>query len=155
MKISTALFGSILVICCTVGLVNGQVKFADGTEQTTAFTGRTTVATGKAFHVFTPSVGILSKGQSQLSDPVPAGQELVILQAKGQSDSFISTRIGGGDPLYLDFLNSFDIQNYPDGTLIVDEGQELWIEVSDNPNVLLTETLRFRYIQILGYYRDK
>ena len=47
MRLSTALFGSVVAICCTVGLVSGQVKFADGSEQTTAFTGQTTVPTGR------------------------------------------------------------------------------------------------------------
>lgn len=40
MKPSTALFASIIAICCTVGYAGGQVGFANGTEQT-ASTGRT------------------------------------------------------------------------------------------------------------------
>ena len=163
MKLSTALFGSVVAICCTVGLVNGQVKFADGSEQTTAFTGRMTVPPGKAFHVFIPSTGILSTGKHQLSPPVPTGQELVILQTASISSGFyLSSRIGGIDPKYLILTREISanyypdgaVNNYPDGTLIVDEGQELWIEVTDY-DYTGSETARFFGSRVLGYYRDK
>ena len=163
MKISTALFGSVVAICSTVGLVNGQVKFADGSEQTTAFTGFTTAPPGKAFHVYIPSTGILSTGKHQLSPPVPTGQELVILQTASNNQGFyLSSRIGGIDPKYLIYCREINptydpdgiLNNYPDGTLIVDEGQELWIEVSDYDHTD-SEYEKFGRARVLGYYRNK
>ena len=38
MKASTALFASVVAICCTINLVTGQIHFADGTSQSTAYT---------------------------------------------------------------------------------------------------------------------
>ena len=47
MKVSTVLFASILAICLTVGYVSGQVRFPDGSEQTTAFSGSIVIDEGE------------------------------------------------------------------------------------------------------------
>jgi len=170
MKLSTALFGSVVAICCTVSLVSGQVKFADGTEQTTAFTGLTTVPSGKAFHVYIPSSGVVGS-RYQLSDPVPTGQELVILQAyeaissvfnEGPKFAYLSSRIDGIEPKYLTSFRQvsqetpdFSGNNYPDGTFIVDEGEELWLESNDSDTEDSRPYPLHGGVRVLGYYRDK
>ncbi len=71
-------FIAILMAVTTGNVVLAQLRFNDGTEQGTAFTGRSAVPVGKAFAVslITPN----NRSPLPIGTTVPAGQELVVLQ---------------------------------------------------------------------------
>ncbi len=161
MKASTALFASVVAICCTINLVTGQIHFADGTSQSTAYTGQSGengyyIPGDAAFSVYIEaSMG----GIFDVSGTVPIDQELVILQCtihgrSGQKahlytvagmDSIKLTQAQAGDTsggtgnVFYPWHATF---NYIDGTLLVDEGRYLEVNTS-------------AAVTILGYYRDK
>ena len=151
MKISTALFASILSICLTAGYVSGQIQFPDGSVQTTAFDSPV-VASADRFNFTTNyDIGGLPAGPGMaLSPVVPAGQELVILQIDSaySSANYYTSRLPSPDEL----TNPIDIAapggntlNFPDGTVVVDEGRQLW-----------GVSYQSLYsCSVLGYYRSK
>ena len=167
MKASTALFASVVAICCTVSFVSGQVRFADGSEQTTAYTGKSTVPPGDAFRHYTYST-VVGIARLQLSDTVPAGRELVVLQVLTHSANYsynvLSSRLpipnDDTDPIPLvncgapagTVEGSMKTYNYPDGTVVVDEGRQLWWEYYWLPDPISPTLTNF---SVLGYYRDK
>ena len=160
MKASTALFASVVAICCTVSFVSGQVKFADGTEQTTAYSPRIIKSSDKFnFTVNFGLTGLPAEGM-QLSDTVPAGQELVILQINSATNTgnYYSSRLPSPNELtnpidiakpHIDTYYSFDKQltlDFPDGTVTIDEGRQLWGAYGQSG---------LKPCSVLGYYRDK
>lgn len=152
MKISTALFASILSICLTAGYVSGQISFPDGSVQTTAFDSPV-VASADRFN-FTTNVNItgLPVGLGMaLSPVVPAGQELVILQINGSSSNKYTSRLPSPDELTnpIDIAYPYTVVsiNFPDGAVVIDEGRQLW--GTDDYNGYLYPC------QVLGYYRTK
>lgn len=152
MKISTALFASILTICLTVSFVSGQIAFPDGSVQTTAFEPRQIASTDR-FNF------IGSNGSAPISLIVPAGRELVILQVEvfdNVDEGFAQllsrlpspnqnvgiqtiARVGDKDEFF--FPGHDGSYTYPDAIVVVDEGRQLWV-IGDT-------------CQVLGYYRDK
>jgi hypothetical protein len=76
MKASTALFASVVAICCTVSLVTGQINFADGTVQSTAYEPRVVAPADR----FSFSFDVTHSKESSAVVQVPLGQELVVLQ---------------------------------------------------------------------------
>jgi hypothetical protein len=161
MKVSTALFASILSICLTAGYVSGQINFADGSVQTTAYEGKSAVQSGDAFsRVFQTVVGTAGTG-APLSPTVPAGKELVILQTNGFGfRNYLHSRLPSPneatDPIFLAIVGrssdgdgkTSPTNNYPDGTVIVDEGRQLWGQYEGNNGYVYD-------CAIYGYYRDK
>jgi hypothetical protein len=87
-----------------------------------------------------------------LSPVVPAGQELVILQINSRNAANIYTsRLPSPDeltnPIDIAEPSGYSVLNFPDGTVVVDEGRQLW--GSDCCNGYLYTC------QVLGYYRTK
>ena len=154
MKISTALFASIVAICCTVGIVNSQIMFADGSVQNTAFNDTFSIPSGDAFSYYQRSTG---SGDSQLSDTVPSGRELVILKIykSGGGTQRFEAKVNGSEPIImaspsLGVFSSYSdvwiqVLEFPNGTCVVDEGYQLW----------LFDMYGFSELHVLGYYRDK
>ena len=163
MRLSTALFASIVAICCTVGIVNSQIMFADGSVQTTAFDGSVSVPSGKAFSFSKRFDSQVDQSQS-VSPVVPSGQELVILKiispSTGNSGNMfkLESYVSDQDTILLTFYEISEYTNpnpltydYPDGTIVVDEGRTLFIRNLWYPDSNYLEGT----ITILGYYRDK
>ena len=167
MKPSTALFASVVAICCTINLVTGQINFADGTSQSTAFVGAsagggtTAVPPGDAFNFTTNGTisDLPDDTGMDLSGTVPAGQELVILQVyTPHYRLYLYSRWPSPDeainPIDIAYVNgattNYDrvrVLNFPDGTVVIDEGRQLWGDGSYYDRLLPCS--------VLGYYRDK
>ena len=140
-----------------MGFVSGQVRFPDGSGQSTAFDGQVVAPPGSSFYART-STKIQYPNWIQLSNPVPTGQELIILLAYGeQNGGRLSSRVIGENPEYLPSVYNLSVQPiyYPPGTLVIDEGNELWIETYED--IAFDPTLRNQLtgVNIFGYYRDK
>ena len=165
MKPSTALFASVVAICCTINLVTGQIHFADGTNQSTAYTGQavaSVVPPGKAFTFNGPS----SDGTFNTSGTVPMGQELLVLQCLISGDLDLLAHLynvagGGGDPILITRLRQggeitsdhyrpgHEVYDFHNGTFVIDEGRYLELVVSGYWNQYSDP------VTIFGYYRDK
>ena len=118
---------------------------------------------GDAFNITVfEQLGSLPTGVgAQMSQTVPAGKELVILQIMaGQSGNVYSSRLPSPNHL-VDPINVADLYNpkgysagfpgvinYPDGTVVIDEGRQLWGVAHPNLNYLDA-------CSVVGYYRDK
>ena len=89
MKLSTAVFASIVAICCTVSYVTGQIQFSDGSVQNTAYDSPVVASvdrfnfTDNSSYNWESEFGVLPGWP--ISPVVPAGQELVILQINDTS----------------------------------------------------------------------
>lgn len=157
MKASTALFASIVVVCCTVGIVNSQILFADGSVQTTAFDGEVTIPIGRHFDLVTDA-NAFPTGPVNMSSNVPAGQQLVILKVivgigSGTGSHYLLySQLNAMSPKFLARVTALDgsgqTYEFPNGSVIIDEGRSLWVSCFDKVKVTDNFTT-------LGYYRDK
>lgn len=172
MKLSTAVFASILSVCLTVSYVSGQIVFPDSTVQTTAAGGGVfIVQPGDAYHYsynsyYSELIGTLAEYPygGPISDPVPAGYELVILQISVHGDTnspahyFYEVDQGGvGYSLYSAYNQDTDAYapetvHFPNGVFTIDEGNQLY--VSDRP-VENSGDRYYRNTTVFGYYRQK
>lgn len=133
MKISTALFASIVTICCTATLVSGQLIFNDGTSQNTSFNG---ARKPRPQSQFTEIINIPSPiprtGTS--SFVVPNGQELVIRRVSGPSlngNGMIIRSQSSSTPndiFDVVYIHGENHQDLPDGTVVIDEERKLVLE---------------------------
>ena len=163
MKASTALFASVVAICCTINLVTGQINFADGTSQSTAYTGQAGengyyIPGDAAFTFYANAAGTFNT-----SGTVPMGQELVVLKCliagrNGYSAFFSTVADGGGDPILITELKQGDgnyyrpgheVYDFNDGTFVIDEGRYLELELEAG------FTSSGEPVTIFGYYRYK
>lgn len=156
MKVSTALFASILCICLTASYVSGQIRFADDTVQTTAF-HPATVPSGQAYSFYKSLVF-----DESISATVPVDQELVILQVtlgyNGNFDPLIlesvlpnltnPVALAGISPPYRDGEGNRSVHHFPDGTVVVDEGRQLYVNATNAFFAADDAT-------VLGYFRNK
>ena len=154
MKISTALFASILSLCLTAGYVSGQIQFPDGTVQSTAYEPRVVAPEDR----FSFSFDVTHSKESSAVVQVPLGQELVVLQIYVHAEEYgfytfgylhlQSTNDVGEDIVPLATLMTKPAgvgltRSFPDGLIVVDE--ERYLAFFDSNG----------YFEILGYYRDK
>jgi len=168
MRPSTALFASVVAICCTINLVTGQINFADGTSQSTAYTGQSGengyyIPGDAAFTFHAVIDGTSNTYTFNTSGTVPSGQELVVLQCLISGDegrsAFLSTVAdGGGDPILITELKQsspygesyrpgHEVYDFNDGTFVIDEGRYLELELEFYDDV--------QPFTIFGYYRYK
>ncbi len=75
MKLSTALFVSLVAICCTVTSIYGQIIFSDGTSQTTSFNGAKKPRPQSQYY---ERITFQSSNYAESTLIVPNGKELVI-----------------------------------------------------------------------------
>ena len=169
MKASTALFASVVAICCTINLVTGQIHFADGTSQSTAYTGQAGAHLLGENGYYIPgdaafTFHVNTVGTFNTSGTVPMGQELVVLKCliagrHGNSAFFSTVADGGGDPILITELRQgyssgsgyskpgHDVYDFNDGTFVIDEGRYLELVVEGSSTL--------RPFTIFGYYRYK
>lgn len=144
------------------GVVGAQVIFPDGTEQSTAFTGRAAVPVGDSFSI----VFITGSGGPSIqvvSATVPSGQELVILQTRfglGATlhytlESRLPTPNENTLPLLLALVNQDPVADFPDGVVVIDEGRQLWVQQRDDFGDPVGAGFSKVAISFLGYYRNK
>jgi len=125
------------------------------------------VPSGEGF-AETVVMGSTSKLQVVSSEPVPPGRELVILQVRFSQakplctlDSRRPSPYEDKDPILLSILvaentvnQSVFLNDFPDGTVVVDEGRLLWV-ASRHEVTLKLQTQPQSVFTVLGYYRDK
>jgi hypothetical protein len=133
--------------------VTGQINFADGTVQSTAYEPRVVAPEDRFSFPF-------SVDYKYTADvvQVPVGQELVILRVYVHDVEFGATNLGhlqlqstndvGEDivPLATLMIKPSAVgltRSFPDGLIVVDEERFLAVFESHG------------YFEILGYYRDK
>ena len=169
MRPSTALFASVVAICCTINLVTGQIHFADGTSQSTAYTGQAGengyyIPGDAAFTFHAVTDGTSNTYTFNTSGTVPSGQELVVLQCLisgrlGYSAVLSTVADGGGNPIRITELKQGrglgsdyyrpgqEVSDFNDGTFVIDEGRylELVLEFYGDQEA----------VTIFGYYRYK
>ena len=172
MKASTALFASVVAICCTINLVTGQIHFADGTSQSTAYTGQAGAHLLGENGYYIPgdaafTFHVNTVGTFNTSGTVPMGQELVVLKCliagrHGNSAFFSTVADGGGDPILITELKQgrpgsssgyyqpgSEVYDFNDGTFVIDEGRYLELELAGG------FTSPGEPVTIFGYYRYK
>ena len=171
MKASTALFASVVAICCTINLVTGQIHFADGTSQSTAYVGQAGengyyIPGDAAFTFYAVIDGSVTDNTFNTSGTVPSGQELVVLQclisgdldllahlynvAGGGGDSILITRLRQGGEITSDhYRPGHEVYDFHNGTFVIDEGRYLELVVSGYWNQYSDP------VTIFGYYRYK
>lgn len=125
------------------------------------------VPSGDAF-AETVVVSATSKSQVVSPVPVPAGRELVVLQVRFSQAKPISTidsrqpsPYEAIDPIMLSILapenavnQTIFVNDFPDGTIVVDEGRELWVATRHEVTLKLQVKPQSAFT-VLGYYRDK
>ena len=161
MKISTAVFASIVAICCTVSYVTGQIQFSDGSVQNTAFDSPVVASVDRFNFTDNDIYGWFTEFGSlpgyPISPVVPAGQELVILQINSFYFGNYYTAVYPSpneltDPIDIAYTAyNMPILDFPDGTLVVDEGRQL---IAGSQSIINGNDLYYP-CQVLGYYRDK
>ncbi len=125
------------------------------------------IPTGDAF---AETVVMSSSNELQVvsAAPVPSGRELVVLQVRFSQakpictlDSRRPAPYEDKDSILLSILvaentvnQSVFINDFPDGTVVVDEGRELWV-ASRHEVTLKLQTKPQSAFTVLGYYRDK
>lgn len=108
-------FTAVLMAATAGNIVLAQLRFSDGSEQSTAFMGRSAVPVGKAF----AENVVLATGwpvPEPVGGTVPAGEELVILQV---STHFVSS-LNFADS--LNFAVSSRLPDLSDGIVLTRVG---------------------------------
>jgi hypothetical protein len=159
MKVSTAAFASILAVCLTVSYVSGQIVFPDSTVQSTAAGGSFVVQPGDAYHF--SNITSIALGTPEefpyggpISDIVPSGYELVILQISSylgspqfytvdQSDVATFAFLGLGSGSYTPTVS------FPNGVFVIDEGHQLYGQITQSG------ISKIAICSVFGYYRQK
>ena len=158
MRLSTSLFASIVTICCTVGIVNSQILFADGSVQTTAFGGDFVIPSGDAYNYTVNNFGQNLTEIEITQGDVVLSKELVILKMYAHPNIELISR---GVDVLDELLASSDLGTgvtsngtptlveFPNGSVVVDGGRALRIRETSGGY------LSNGSAQILGYFRDK
>lgn len=176
MKIEIPLFVTLVaLVAVIIGVltagVGAQIAFPEGTQQTSVL--RVSVpAPGAAFAEVVPF------GPSDTLVPlsvggVPAGRELVVLQINMSGyfpgmmatlDSRLPSPNEAEDPILLTLFRLPHLGasgystghqfNFPNGTVTVDEGRQLWFQFLSVDLAPLASGKQSA-LSVLGYYRDK
>jgi len=166
-KLLVLLVGGALAVGISITAARAQIKFSDGTTQTTAYT-RQVIPVGAAYSqtvYYTLSGGIRQIGTT----PVPTGKELVILQCNvgngGWDELALESRLPSPNqntgPITLTVLGSSSVSsglnnfvsNFPDGAVVVASGRIPYLvhfdSVTGNPS-----NSALPAVTLLGYYRN-
>ena len=166
-------FIATLTLMVVAGIVRAQIVFPDGTQQSTAF-GPTSFSTGTAFAEvvpFAPDDILIAISP----EAVPQGKELVVLQVFFPNVSAIippsftlESRLASpneaAEPINLVYCPTPMVLHagrifpetieFPNGTVIVDEGRQLWLQFRES-DFVPKPARKTSALSVLGYFRDK